>query len=164
MNEEDYLWDNGCCLCCHKSERIENNCWCDGCRCHSCIWYEQTNEGYYENEKEEYYFDEYQKGYCKFPSSEFDFSIEYRIKAETDKAYLIEFENEGYYYEPIWFPKKAVIIMSDKDEKGNYFHWIRVKGWFLSLKMNEFENMEREEYEDLWHLFYDTIQEGWSGE
>ena len=38
----DYSGKDGCCLYC--SDR-KPHCWCDKCKCHSCIWYQCIEEG-----------------------------------------------------------------------------------------------------------------------
>lgn len=36
-----YAGKEGCCL--YYSDR-KKDCWCDECKCHSCIWYQKTTE------------------------------------------------------------------------------------------------------------------------
>lgn len=42
MKDMSYAGKEGCCLYCPDRK---NGCWCDNCKCHSCIWYETIKEG-----------------------------------------------------------------------------------------------------------------------
>jgi len=37
-----YAGKDGCCLYCSDRKK---DCWCDKCKCHSCIWYQTIIEG-----------------------------------------------------------------------------------------------------------------------
>ena len=37
-----YAGKEGCCLYCSDRKK---DCWCDNCKCHSCIWYQTIKEG-----------------------------------------------------------------------------------------------------------------------
>ena len=36
-----YAGKEGCCIYCPDRKK---GCWCDECKCHSCIWYQKTTE------------------------------------------------------------------------------------------------------------------------
>ena len=41
MKGMSYAGKDGCCLYCSDRKK---DCWCDKCKCHSCIWYQHVKE------------------------------------------------------------------------------------------------------------------------
>jgi len=147
-DSDDLFWTEGCCKVCSLPEK-KKGCWCSKVKCHECLWYQGKT---IENEEHEDLT--HLKGECIFVSSNFCFPSgqEPLVNRETKKAFLIKYSN----YPSFWIPKKACTI-----EKDDGYEYITVKGWFLIIKANEYENNKNKSEKDelLANLFSEISQE-----